>query len=68
MAPYRINLFYYSGKIEHHYIMAQNYRDAFDKGHKFCDPEYPHDGVYCIDPHRLTKKFIAEHNITIEEA
>lgn len=66
MAPYRIDLFYYSGKIEHHYIMAKNHADAFSKAHKFCNPFNPHDGVQFIDPHRLTKKHIAEHHIEME--
>lgn len=64
---YRILLRYYSGKVEWHYIYAENHADAFSKAHKFCNPFDPHDGVQFIEPERITKKYIAEHNITIEE-
>ena len=67
MYAYKVLLRYYSGKTERHYIHAENARDAFDKAHKFCNPFDPHDGVQFIEPERITKKYIAEHNITIEE-
>ena len=64
---YKITLRYYSGKSEWHYIYARNNRDAFDKAHRFCNPFDPHDGVQFIEPEKITKKYIAERNITIEE-
>lgn len=64
--PYKITLLMYSGKRETHYIMANNYRDAFDKGHRFCNPFNPHDGCQFINVDKLTKQYCSDHNIQFE--
>lgn len=65
--PYLIELVFYSGKLEHHFIHAENYRDAFDKAHKFCNPFNPHDGVQFINVKKLTKAICAEMKIEWED-
>ena len=71
--PYRITLRMYSGLTERHHIMASNYRDAFDKAHRFADPiacngkYHGHtDGVQFIDVQKLTKAYCTEHGIKFE--
>lgn len=64
---YKIDLYYYSGKIETHYIHAKNHEDAFSKAHRFCNPFDPHDGVQFIEPYRITKQYVAEHNVEFED-
>lgn len=65
---YKIALYLYSGKIEYHYIKAENKRDAFDKAHRFANPiaMSGKDGVQFINETRLTKAYCKEHHITAE--
>lgn len=66
--PYRITLRLYSGLTERHYIEASNYRDAFDKAHRFAIPiaMSGRDGVQFIDVQKLTKAYCADHGIKFE--
>lgn len=66
--PYRIALMLYSGRIEHHYIEAANYRDAFDKAHRFANPiaMSGRDGVQFIDVRKLTRAYCIEHGVAFE--
>lgn len=64
---YRIVLLYYSGKREEHYIHADDRMDAFEKAHRYCNPFDLHDGVQFIEPYRITKQYIAEHNVKFED-
>ena len=67
--PYRITLLMYNGMRETHYIKASNYRDAFDKGHRFANPiafSGKYGGVQFINVDKLTKAYCADHNITFE--
>ena len=67
--PYRITLRLYSGMRETHYLKASNYRDAFDKAHRFANPiaMSGHDGVQFIDVQKLTKQYCIDNNIIMEE-
>lgn len=66
--PYRITLRLYSGLTERHYIEASNYRDAFDKAHRFANPiaMSRRDGVQFIDVDKLTRSYCSDHNIQFE--
>jgi hypothetical protein len=66
--PYKITLRLYSGMRETHYIEASNYRDAFDKAHRFSNPiaMSGHDGVQFIDVLRLTRSYCSDNHITFE--
>lgn len=64
---YKVILRYYSGKIENHYIYADDRMDAFEKAHRYCNPFDPHDGVQFIEPERITKEYVAEHNVEFED-
>lgn len=67
MLGYEIILRYYSGKIERHYIHAENHADAFEKAHRFCDPYAVHDGVQFIEPYRITKADAEKRKIYWED-
>ena len=66
--PYRITLHLYSGRRESHYIEASNYRDAFDKAHRFANPiaMSGRDGVQFINVQRLTRQYCTDNHITLE--
>lgn len=67
--PYRITLYMYSGLSEKHHIKASNYRDAFDKAHRFANPiamSGRYGGVQFIDVKKLTKQYCEEHAIRFE--
>ena len=71
--PYRVTLRMYSGLTERHYIEASNYRDAFDKAHRFANPiaysgKYhgPTDGVQFIDVQKLTRSYCTDNDVKFE--
>jgi len=67
--PYRITLRMYNGYVERHYIEALNYRDAFDKGHRFANPiaySGKYGGVQFIDVQKLTRQYVKDNGITFE--
>ena len=67
--PYRITLRMYNGMTERHHIEASNYRDAFDKAHRFANPiaySGKYGGVQFIDVQKLTKAYCADHGIKFE--
>ena len=68
--PYRITLVMYNGMTERHHITARNYRDAFDKAHHFANPiaySGKYGGCQFINVDKLTKQYVTDHNIKMEE-
>ena len=68
--PYQITLRMYDFTREVHYIHASNYRDAFDKAHRFANPiamSGKYGGVQFIDVQKMTKAYCADHGITFED-
>ena len=66
--PYCVTLHLYSGRRETHYIEASNYRDAFDKAHRFANPIAMSgwDGVQFIGVQKLTRQYCTSYNIKFE--
>ena len=65
---YRVTLYMYSGRIECHYVEAENKQSAHDKGYKWANPiaNSGVDGVRWMDAVRLSRKYCQEKNITFE--
>lgn len=67
--PYRITLVMYNGMTERHYIEASNYRDAFDKAHRFANPiaySGKYGGCQFINVDKLTRAYCSDHGIKFE--
>ena len=67
--PYRISLYLYSGRIEHHYVHASNRPEATHKAQRFAVPiaVSGKDGVQFINATRLTKQECADRRISFED-
>ena len=61
MNSYRITYRFYDGMPVRIFLPAKNYRDAFDKAHKYITP---YDGCQFIEPERVTKEYMRKKNVT----
>lgn len=60
MNSYEVTFRFYDRYPEKVYLQAQNNADAFDKAHSYITPNSNCCG---IEPRRISKKYMAEHNL-----
>jgi len=65
MNSYKVRFRFYDLMPEIIYIQAKNYRDAFEKAHKFITP---YDNVQFIEPERVSKAYMEKVGATYAPA